>query len=97
MPTSKIPLRAKISQGRVGQWKIRVVYTPDLSGLEIPEGHTAWILEPDRYSEIQAGLQGTEVTTPDEPVVLLWLRAKPRDGNTGSSAEPSDGVTIWIA
>lgn len=83
LPKGEMPLRVEVCQGPNGQWRIRAVYPSGLSGLDIPEGHTAWILEPDGYSATQTGLQGTEVTAPDEPVVLLRLRAKPRGADTG--------------
>lgn len=94
LPNRKIPLRAKIRQGRFGQWKISAVYPSGLLGREIPEDHCAWIAEPDSFCETQAGMQGTELADINEPVVLLRLRAMRRDGNT---EQPSDGVMIWIA
>lgn len=48
---------------------------------------------------MQAGVNGTEVFNPRNPVVLLRVRAMqkiPGGGGADSTPEPSDGVMIWI-
>lgn len=51
------------------------------------------------YESMQAGVNGTEVFNPRNPVVLLRVRAMqkiPGGGGADSTPEPSDGVMIWI-
>lgn len=48
---------------------------------------------------MQAGVNGTEIFDPRNPIVLLRVRAMkklPSGSGSASTPEPTEGVMIWI-
>jgi hypothetical protein len=91
-------LTAAIRPDRHGKWHVTIAGPQSSSSFGIAESAAGWLGENRRWSTEQAGVGGTQVCNPSEPIVLLRVRdmKQTSPGSSSTTSEPSDGVMIWL-
>lgn len=91
-------LTVAIRPDRNGKWQITVAGPNSSAGFGIANDHAKWLSDNPGWSTEQAGTPAAQVSDLSQPMVLLRLRAmkKTAPGSSSTTAEPSDGVMLWL-
>ena len=92
-------LTAAIRRDRNGKWQLTLARKGGSASFGFGDDDSAWLVDSPGWESTQAGTSSTELFDPDEPIVLLRLRAAektPGGGSTISQNVTEKGVMLWI-